>query len=145
MQSILYLISILVQYYSEEFRFLGVGESFTFYDVCAFIIDFDFLKDSTSCVLCIGAEIFAEIELVLFAARYCFFFGFIFWEGVAGTLGGTFTFEGIYIILFFIAKIICNLVSFIIKVLQSKSLFGVCISGIPYCGVPEVLNICIST
>ena len=143
MQSILYLIFILVQYYSEEFRFLGVGESFTFYDVCAFIIDFEFLKDSSSCVLCISAEIFAEIGLVLFGAFYCYCFCFVFtfWEGVAGNLVGTFTFEGIYII----AIIICNLVLCIIKVLQSKSLFGICISGIPYCGVPEVLNICIST
>ena len=111
MQSILYLcLSVCVQYYSEEFRFLGVGESFTFYDVCAFILDFDFLKDSSSCVLCIGAEIFAEIELVIFVACYCFFFGFIFWEGVAETLGGTCTSEVIYIIVFFIAFIICNLV-----------------------------------
>ena len=113
MQSILYLcLSVCVQYYSEEFRFLGVGESFTFYDVCAFIIDFDFLKDSSSCVLCIGAEIFAEIELVLFGAFYCYCFCFVFtfWEGVAGNLVGTFTFEGIYIIVFFLAIIICNLV-----------------------------------
>ena len=106
MQSVLYLLSILVQYYSEEFRFLCVGESFTFYDVCAFILYFDFLKDSSSCVLCIGAEIFAEIELVIFDISYCIRSGFTFWEGVAGNLGGTFTFEGIYII----AIIICNLV-----------------------------------
>ena len=110
MQSILYLISILVHYYGEEFRFLCVGESFTFYDVCAFIIDFDFLKDSSSCVLCIGAEIFAEIELVLFVISYFVRSVFTFWEDVAETLGGTCTSEVIYIIVFFIAFIICNLV-----------------------------------
>ena len=110
MQSVLYLFSILVQYYSEEFRFLGVGESFTFYDVCAFILDFDFLKDSSSCVLCIGAEIFAEIELVLFVISYFVRSVFTFWEDVAGNLFGPCTFEGIYIIVFFIAFIICNLV-----------------------------------